>query len=157
MAFPLDQSGVNNPCYKHGRSYDAEYRAWKRIRQRCFNPNYHSFADYGGRGILVCTRWEDPTAFLADMGPMPSPQHSIERIDNDGPYSPENCRWALPKEQASNRRTTVLLTHNGETKTMAEWSRITGIGKTTLSNRLKAGWSHEGALTTPPDRANKKR
>lgn len=90
---------------EHGKSKTAEYRTWSNMRHRCANPKTIGFADYGARGIVVCERWRNSfEAFLADIGPKPSPQHSIDRIDNDGDYEPGNVRWALMTEQAANRK-----------------------------------------------------
>jgi hypothetical protein len=120
------------------------------MRQRCHTTSHKSFANYGGRGIIVCDRWRHSfEAFLEDMGPRPSPKHSIDRIDNDGPYSPENCRWATMAEQGANKRSNVMLTAFGETTHLHEWARRAGYSAGAIYGRLRAGWDAERAIATP--------
>lgn len=125
-----------------------EFKIWqsmvKRCRPGCGNKNY------AGRGISVCERWLEFDAFYADMGQRPTPQHSIEREDNDGNYCPENCRWATAAEQQNNRRNNRRITAGGKTLTLKEWSRVTGINYETLISRLhKLKWSEVDAVTKP--------
>lgn len=108
---------------------------------RCTNQNSADFANYQGRGITVCEHWLTFENFFADMGLRPSKKHSIDRIDNDKGYSPENCRWALPVAQCRNTRKTIYLTKDGVTKPLAEWAEILGINYFTLHWRYKQGWS----------------
>jgi hypothetical protein len=136
---------------KHGRSLSSVYRVWHQMVRRCTNPRTHNWARYGGRGITVCERWKEFSAFIADMGECP-PGHSLERINNEGSYSPENCRWATPKEQSSNMRTNRRITAFGETLHVSEWSRRLGIRGTTIHGRLKTGLDGEAALTRPRKR-----
>lgn len=127
----------------------AEYRAWKAIKGRCTNQNLPEWANYGGRGILVCSRWANSFEnFLKDMGPRPSSQHSINRIDNDGPYSPENCNWATYTEQARNKRCNRVLSLDDRSMTLAEWSVQLGINSSSLIERLEK-WPLREALTAP--------
>lgn len=137
---------------KHGMSNSREFSTWTDIQTRCSNPNTNSFADYGGRGIKVCSRWlESFENFFADMGPRPSSSHSIERDDVNGDYEPSNCRWATVREQSRNRRNNRLVTINGVTKIAADWADEAGILHSTFSLRLKAGISGV-ALLAPSKR-----
>lgn len=134
----------------HGESYSSEYNIWGAIISRCYNLNQLAYPNYGGRGIRVCVRWRKSfQAFLDDMGMKPSPSHTIERIDNAGSYTPENCKWATRDEQAQNKRNNRRLTLHGETLTLAQWERRLGGSGSTVHNRLRLGWSIERALTTP--------
>ena len=110
---------------------------------RCTRPRSHKYRLYGARGIVVCERWLTFANFYADMGPRPSPRHSIDRIDNDGPYAPENCRWALPMEQSRNRRGNRLVTIGGEARLFIEWATTLRIPIGTLHYRLRRWPSEE--------------
>lgn len=129
-----------------------EYVVWACMKRRCLDDRLPAFRNYGGRGIQVCERWADFRNFYADMGPKPSPRHSIDRIDNDGNYEPGNCRWATRGEQCNNRRGNRRITVGDRTMTIAQWSRATGLPPGTLVRRLDLGWSHERAVTAPPRR-----
>lgn len=127
-----------------------EYRVWNTMKLRCNNPNIEEYPRYGGRGIVVCERWSESfAAFIEDIGRRPSSRHSIDRINTNGNYEPGNCRWALPSVQQNNRRDNRFITHQGKTRTMAEWARDLGMHVETLFGRLKRGWSEVDALTTP--------
>lgn len=125
----------------HGLSGTIEYAVWWSMRRRCNSPMVGNYADYGGRGIRVCDRWEKSfMAFLSDMGSRPSENHSIDRVDNDGHYEPGNCRWALRKTQCNNRRHNHRLVLNGISRTCAEWSDSTGLPIQTILWRVRQGW-----------------
>ena len=148
------KSGNTKSCgclkTKHNLSTTPEYVAWDNMKKRCYRTSNRQYKDYGGRGITICDSWlNDFTAFYKDMGPRPSPKHSIERKDNNGNYCLENCKWATKKEQTRNQRSNRLLTYNNETKTMAEWAEILNIPYDTLNHRIHRGWSDEKALNTP--------
>lgn len=134
---------------KHGLVGTPEYEAWQGMLKRCYYAKDKRFSRYGGRGITVCDRWRDSFEdFFADMGAKPSPKHSIDRIDNDGPYSLANCRWATTTEQARNRSNNHPVTHSGITLTLTEWAERSGVTRSALTQRLAAGWSMEEALST---------
>lgn len=136
--------------YKTAGRYAPEYAIWNNLIARCTNPNNSKYARYGGRGITVCDRWaKDFVNFLDDMGRRPSPDHSIDRIDNDGGYTLANCRWATRKEQCRNRASSRFIEFGGASRTAAEWAEIIGVSQTTLHARLKSGWTIERALSQP--------
>lgn len=125
-------------------------RAWYAMRERCNTENHPAFKNYGGRGITICERWGHIDNFIEDMFPTWLSGLTIERVDNNKGYSPENCVWAGRKEQANNRRSNKAITFNGVTLTVAQWAQRMGIRKNTLVNRLGIrGWPIERALTTP--------
>lgn len=137
---------------KHGKRSTPEYYVWNSMLQRCTNPNVKCWHNYGGRGIRVCRRWRNSFEnFLKDMGPRPSPRHSLDRFpDNDGNYEPGNCRWALCKHNNRNRRDNHLVKYKGETRPIAYWSERFNITFQTLRARLAMyGWSVRRALETP--------
>lgn len=128
------------------------YGSWKAMQSRCYTQSDPSYSDYGGRGIRMCDRWLGQgglSNFLADMGPKPDKHYSVERIDPNGNYCPENCRWANPFEQSNNRRGLNWITHNGKTQTITQWNRELGLGVGGLELRLRRGWSLHEAISTP--------
>lgn len=132
----------------HGGCNLPEYESWRHMTSRCRWSGNAWFSCYGGRGISVCDRWlHSFPNFYLDMGPKPSPHHTIERVNNNGNYEPGNCRWATPSEQSLNTRRNRRLTFDGKTLTIMEWSKITGLHRNTLSERIKSGWPTELALT----------
>jgi hypothetical protein len=139
--------------YRHGLARHELYDVWYGMVSRCTDESATSYSNYGARGVRVCDRWMGADGlknFIEDMGPRP-PGLTLERKDNSAGYSPENCVWATPKQQALNRRDNRLLTFRGETLPVSAWSERVGIGKVTISERLGRGWSVEKALTTPVD------
>jgi len=132
-----EHNTTHNGCIDH----PLEYGTWKGIKQRCNNINNHAYKDYGGRGITVCDRWLNSFEnFLADMGRKPTPQHSLDRINNNGNYEPSNCRWATRTEQNRNTRANVRIMFQGEMRCLAEVAEISGLDIRIISTRLKRGW-----------------
>lgn len=143
----------------HNQRHTHLYEVWKGIRQRCKNPKRKGYHNYGGRGITICEEWDKSFQAFYDWsyanGYSTENQKNeklkltIDRIDNNGNYEPSNCRWVDRKTQASNMRTTKLITINGETKCLAEWFRNYNISSWTYYTRIKYGWTIEEALTKP--------
>lgn len=124
------------------------YRVWRSIKDRIENPKNSGWHNYGGRGIKMCDRWKDSFPnFLKDMGERPSKKHSIDRIDNDGDYTPENCRWATKKEQCNNMRKNINVTIDGITKTVSQWCDIFDIKYATALWRINHNWPIEKVFT----------
>lgn len=132
----------------HGMHDTPEHHAWNNMKNRCNNekaPNYHN---YGGRGITVCDRWMNSFEnFYEDMGPRPSPDHSLDREEVNGNYEKDNCRWATDLEQQNNRRDNVRYEYDGSTRTVSEWGHILGIKENSIRSRLNRGWSFENAVS----------
>lgn len=138
----------------HGMSYTVTYAVWRNMHERCGNPNNTQYADYGGRGIGVCTRWHSFENFLADMGERPEGM-TLERMKNSRGYSKSNCVWATRMQQAKNKRNNRWLTAGGETLHLAEWGRRLGISASSVAGRVCRGWTVEAACTTPKQRTGK--
>ena len=134
----------------HGKHETTEYVIWQGMKQRCIDTNQASYKHYGGRGIQVCDRWVHSFEnFLLDIGKRPSKNYSLDRIDNNGNYTPKNCRWATIKIQSRNKRTNCILVYNNVAKTVVDWAQDLNMKANTLYKRLYAGWSVSRALSTP--------
>ena len=137
----------------HGKSASTDYQAWYSMKGRCHNENNWQFKDYGGRGITVCPEWQSFESYIRSVtdaiGARP-PGMSLDRIDNDGGYSPDNVQWSTPKEQARNRRDNFMITYDDKTQTLQDWADELGMLRATIYARIvKYGWSTARALTTP--------
>ena len=133
------------------------FKSWQAAKTRCYNPNTKDYANYGGRGIRMCKRWRDSFLyFLEDMGQRPSKKHSLDRIDSNGNYESKNCRWATAREQRLNTSAVHLVTYNGITKCITDWSRDLGGCPQLVIARIKRGWTPEAAVSTPIERHDEK-
>jgi hypothetical protein len=135
----------------HGLAGTRVYNAWKSMHARCYNPECPVYSHYGGRGIQVCRRWNSIFNFLEDMGHPPVGM-SIDRRDNDGDYTPENCRWATQEQQNENTSRNRYIAWGGRELTIKGWAKELDLNPKSLSERLRRGWSIERALTTPTAR-----
>ena len=135
---------------KHGKSGTRLYRIWKGMRNRCYNPNVRAYKDYGGRGIQVCEEWQHYAAFQEwALSNGYEDNLTIERIDCNGMYERENCKWVALSDQGKNTRKNRYIEHDGKVMTLAEWSRELGGGPNLVTTRLQRGWSEEDAVSTP--------
>lgn len=147
-------------CYKdevfkrdhvtHGQSDTNLYHVWASMKGRCKNKNNPAYKNYGGRGITVCEEWLDFSNFYEwSMSNGYGDNLSIDRIDNDGNYEPDNCRWITLQEQQNNKRTNKFIRYKGEVKTPSEWAHLYGVNAKMVCQRVALGWDIERALTEP--------
>src|SRR6185436_18255442 len=133
-----------------GNTMTPEYRCWTAMKSRCECPSVSNYHLYGGRGIIVCERWQSFEAFLTDMGSRPSPKHSLDRYpDQNGNYEPNNVRWATTKEQGRNRGNNLVIEYQGRRQTLPDWAEEVGIPYGTIQARFRLGWTVEEALSIP--------
>lgn len=139
---------------RRGTKLTPTYKTWQAMMTRCYNQNVASFKDYGERGITVCDGWHLFENFLAYMGERPEGM-TLDRIDNDKGYAPDNCRWATPTTQARNTRANYIVDFRGERMTQIEFAERIGMKQVTVSWRLRNGWTPEQVATTPPHTGNR--
>lgn len=137
-------------CVTHGMTGTRIHNIWRSIKRRCYTKSHIEYKRYGGRGITACDEWQEFIPFYEwSMKNGYQDNLTIDRIDPDGNYAPDNCRWATQKEQQNNRRNNHLITYNGKTQTAKQWSEELNIKNSTIITRLSRGWSVERTLNTP--------
>ena len=136
---------------KHGMSHTRLSRIWRGIKSRCTNKNHHYYKNYGGRGIKICDEWENDFSAFSEWAFDNGYDDSltIDRIDVNGDYTPENCRWTSNKIQCNNKRNNHIVTIEGVSHTISEWSDISGIGYGTIKSRVERGWTGRNILIKP--------
>lgn len=139
----------------HGQRYTRLYGIWSKMKARCNNKNLSAYRNYGGRGISVCADWQNSYEMFASwaMSNGYKEDLTLDRINVNEGYSPDNCRWADRITQANNTRSNHYIEFNGQTRTLTEWSRLNGIKVQTIRKRLNRGWSIADALTLPPKKS----
>lgn len=142
--------GKAHPNYKHGQFGTPLYKKWAAMKRRCFNKNDHAYPRYGGRGITVCKEWLEFKGFSEDMAATYREGMTLERIDNNKGYEPDNCTWIPLSEQSKNRRCVKLYEHKGKSQSIADWARELNVKPDSLRQRLVYwGWPVEDAIETP--------
>jgi hypothetical protein len=139
---------------KHNMAHTKQYSVWEHIKQRCGNKKCRNYKNYGGRGITYDPKWETFEGFWEDMKEGYREDLTIDRIDNNGNYCKENCRWATKKQQQNNKRNNHYLEYNGEKRTISQWERKQGFNRNTIYSRLKRGWSIKDAILIKPQRSD---
>ena len=151
----LNRERTRAKATRHGGCGTPTYGIWRGMNNRCRNPRNSNYRYYGARGLTVCSEWATSfETFLADVGPRPSPQHTLERVDGDRGYSPDNVVWATPKERNRNCRGLHLIPYRGKTLCMAAWAEEIGISRSVLERRLARGWTIHRAFTQPVKHPN---
>ena len=157
----VNKNGDTRGCFiTHGKSKTRLYNIWSDMKRRCYNPKNKRYNRYGGRGISVCDEWKDDFQAFYDWAIYNdyAEDLTIDRIDVNGNYEPNNCRWITWKEQQRNTSRNRFITVNGVTRTMTEWAEITGIHRDVIKDRLnKLHWTEEEAVTIPTMRMGGKR
>jgi hypothetical protein len=133
----------------HGLTKTPEYWVFQHMHQRCENPKDAEYHNYGKRGICVSPRWKTVDVFYKDMGPRPSPQHSLDRIDNNKGYYPENCRWTTSQTQNNNKRVNKIISFQGESLTVTQWATKLGWNPSIIYSRLRDNWNIDDTLSYP--------
>ena len=153
----LNKENVRERKTVHGGSYSRLYRTWSSMKGRCYNPNDPNYKDYGGRGITICDEWRDSFEAFRDWALTNGYRDdlTIERLNVNGNYEPSNCTWLTNKEQQNNKRNNHLLSYNGKTQTISQWSEETGLDWMVIYDRIRNGWPIERILTEPLNNPNK--
>lgn len=161
----LNGATISCGCYhkevlnntSHGKSRTPEYTIWIAMKNRCYNRKFSQYCDYGGRGIIVCERWINSFPnFLEDMGLRPSKEYSIDRIDNNGNYCPENCRWATREEQENNKNRSVIIKYDNIEYTPKQVEEKFGLSAQTVCRKKRLGWTDKEIIETPKFKGNKR-
>lgn len=139
---------IKHGHYAEGYEFAIEYRIWRAMHKRCTDSKHPHYKNYGGRGITICEQWQSFDVFLSDLGKRPTRLHTLERLNNDLGYSPDNCCWATRRQQANNRRSNKVFMHSGKAQTLKEWTDELGLDYKNVWQRIYVlEWPFERAIT----------